>query len=382
MSVFGTLSFDAGAVAVGTLATAAIAAFLGFVLALLDRILNNYGTLSIGINEGRKRLSVKGGFPLLGTLAGEGIFVPSACGGKGSCGACKCRVMTDVGPILPTETPYLTTDEIASQFRLACQVKVKKNLEIAIPEELFSVKKYRAKLERMTDLTYDTKELYFSLEGQKIDFMPGKYVQLVVPPYDKVPESVQRAYSMSSGPEDRDHVEIIVRLVPGGIATSWVHKHLKTGDLVELVGPFGDFSVRDTDATMLCVAGGSGMAPFRSILRHMEGAGAWANREIWYFFGARTTKDLFYLDELEALSKRMPRFHFVSALSEPRPEEGWKGDTGLITDVLDRYIREKIGKDRPFEGYLCGSPGMIAACTRVMTKNGVPADKIYYDKFS
>jgi Na+-transporting NADH:ubiquinone oxidoreductase subunit F len=382
MNALGTAAFDLGAIAVGTLATATIAAFLGFVLALLDRLLNNYGILGIDINDGKKRLSIKGGFPLLATLAGEGIFVPSACGGKGSCGACKCRVLTDVGPILPTETPYLTPGEIASQYRLACQVKVKKNLQIAIPDELFYVKKYQAKLDRIKDLTYDIKELYFSLEGQKIEFAPGKYVQLVVPPYDKVPESVQRAYSMSSSPGDDGHVEILVRFVPGGIATTWVHRHLKAGDTVELVGPFGEFYVRDTAATMLCVAGGSGMAPFRSILRHMADSGAWGDRDIWYFFGARTTKDMFYLDELEALSKRLPRFHFVSALSEPKPDEGWTGDTGLITDVLDRYIKERIAKDRPFEGYLCGSPGMIAACTKVMTKNGVPEDRIYYDKFS
>ena len=187
---------------------------------------------------------------------------------------------------------------------------------------------------------------------------------------------------MSSRPSDAGRVELLVRLVPGGIATTWVHRHLKVGDRVELVGPFGDFGVRGTSAAMVCVAGGSGMAPFKSILYHMKETGAWPDKEVWYFFGARTTKDLFYVEELEDLSRRMPRFHFVAALSEPRPEEGWKGETGLITEVLDRYMKERIGKDGPFEGYLCGSPGMINACTKVMTRNGVTEDRIYYDKFS
>jgi len=170
--------------------------------------------------------------------------------------------------------------------------------------------------------------------------------------------------------------------VPGGIATTYVHKHLKEGDKAELVGPFGEFGVKDTGATMLCVAGGSGMAPFKSILYHMKETGAWSQKDLWYFFGARTTKDMFYLDEMRALEKEWPRFHFVAALSEPKPEEAWKGEVGLITDVLDRYIREKIDRSPGFEGYLCGSPGMINACIAVMTKNGVGEDKIYFDKFA
>jgi Na+-transporting NADH:ubiquinone oxidoreductase subunit F len=367
---------------VGPLAVAGISAALALLIAVLDALLNNYGILEIDINAGKKKLQVKGGSPLLGTLAGEGIFVPSACGGRGSCGACKCKVLSDVGPILPTETPYLNPEELAGNVRLACQVKVKKNIEIAIPEELFYVKKFASRVESIRDLTYDIKEVTFALDGQTIDFKPGQYVQLVVPPYDKVPESTQRAYSMSSRPSDAKRVELLVRLVPGGIATTWVHSKLKQGDKVELVGPFGEFGVHDTPATMLCVAGGSGMAPFKSILYHMKETGAWADKEIWYFFGARTTKDMFYLDELRALEKEWPRFHFVAALSEPKSEENWKGETGLITDVLDRYISGKIGKDKGLEGYLCGSPGMINACIAVMKKNGVGEDRIYFDKFA
>jgi Na+-transporting NADH:ubiquinone oxidoreductase subunit F len=370
------------ALLVGPVAVAVMSSALALVIAVMDLILNNYGELEIDINAGKKKLAVRGGSPLLGTLSAEGIFLPSACGGRGSCGACKCKVVTDVGPVLPTETPYLSPAELEGGMRLACQVKVKKNLEIAIPEELFSVKKYRTKVERIRDLTYDIKEVTFALQGGEIEFSPGQYVQLVVPAYDKVPESTQRAYSMSSKPADSKRVELLIRLVPGGIATTWVHKFLKEGQEVELVGPFGDFGVRDTPATMLCVAGGSGMAPFKSILYHMEETGAWGEKEIWYFFGARTTKDMFYLEEMAELEKRWPRFHFVPALSEPKPEENWKGEVGLITDVLDRVVKEKVRKDRPMEGYLCGSPGMINACINVMKKNDLAEDKIYFDKFA
>ena len=365
----------------GPLAVAGISTILALIISILDKLLNNYGQLDITIN-GKKTLNVRGGSPLLGTLAAEGIFVPSACGGRGSCGACKCKVLTDVGPHLPTETPYLSPDEIARNVRLACQVKVRKNLEIELPEELFSVKKFTSRVESIKDLTYDIKEVLLALEGQEIEFQAGQYVQLVVPPYGDIAESVQRAYSMSSRPSDKKRVELLVRLVPGGIATTWVHKFLKQGQQVEVVGAFGEFHIHDTPAAMICVAGGSGMAPFKSMLYHMNETGAYPEKEIWYFFGARSLRDMFNLDEMRELAARWPRFHFVAALSEPKPEDNWTGETGLITDVLDRYLQGKVDAGKGLEGYLCGSPGMINACINVMKKNGMGEDKIYFDKFA
>lgn len=367
----------------GPLVTAGLAAFLALIISVLDRIVNNYGEVTIDINAGKRNYKVRGGAPLLGTLAAEGIFVPSACGGRGSCGACKVKVLSDVGPHLPTETPYLTPDELKQNVRLSCQIKLKKDIELELPEELFSVKKFKSKVVSIKNVTHDIKEVLFKLENpDSIEFLAGQYVQIVVPPYGNYKESVQRAYSMSSRPGDTGQVELLIRLVPGGIATTWVHQFLKEGDSVELVGPFGDFHVRETPATMVCVAGGSGMAPFKSMLYHMHEAGAHPDKDIWYFFGARSGRDMFYLDELRALEKKMPRFHFVAALSEPSPEDNWKGDTGLITDVLERYIKEKIDTSKGLEGYLCGSPGMINACTTVMTRNNIPLEKIYYDKFA
>jgi len=365
---------------IAPLVVAVLAALLGAVIALVDKIVNNYGDVSITIN-GKKTLTVKGGDKLLSSLASEGIFIPSACGGRGSCGACKCKVESDVGPHLPTEIPYMSKEEIAENVRLACQIKLKSDISIRIPDELFNVRKFTAKVKSIRNVTHDIKEVVFDLQGEKIDFRAGRYVQLVVPPYGKIKSSTQRAYSMSSKPSDNGIVELLIRLVPGGIATTWVHNYLKEGDEVQLIGPFGDFERHETDATMVCVAGGSGMAPFKSILFDMYEKGD-LDREVWYFFGARTTKDLFYLDEMKALEDKWENFHFIPALSEPEEEAEWKGETGLITDVLDRFMKTKMRSDRDKEGYLCGSPGMIAACNNVMTENGISLDKIYYDKFA
>ncbi len=363
------------------LTIAAVAAVLAALIAVVDKVVNNYGECEIDINNGTKKLTVKGGEPLLGLLAGEGIYLPSACGGRGSCGACKCQITSDVGPHLPTETPYLTDQEIAEEIHLSCQIKVKADLSINIPEELFNVKQFKAKVLSIKDLTYDIKEVLFDLGDEDIKFKAGMYIQIVVPPYGKVKGTTQRAYSMSSRPLDDHRVEVLIRLVPGGIATTYVHEQLKEGDKMDLIGPFGDFRRSGTDAAMICVAGGSGMAPFKSIIHEMIDNNI-TNRDMWYFFGARSLKDMFYMDEMRALEKENPWFHFVPALSEPAEEDNWTGDTGLITDVLDRYIKENIGVETDMEGYLCGSPGMINACNNVMTNNGIPLEKIYYDKFA
>lgn len=367
---------------IAPMAIAGIAAVLAAFISVVDMVANNYGEVTIDVNDGKKEMLVKGGSPLLMTLSSEGLYLPSACGGRGSCGACKCKVTSDVGPHLPTETPYLTPEELKDNVRLACQVKLKTDIGIEIPEDLFNVKQFNATVESIKDVTYDIKEVLFDLGEETVDFEAGKYVQLVVPPYDKIKGETQRAYSMSSKPSDKNHIEVLVRLVPGGIATTYVHENLKVGQKMGLVGPFGDFKRTDSDSIMLCVAGGSGMAPFKSMLNDMVEKGE-KEREVWYFFGARSTKDMFYLEQMRELEEKMPNFHFVPALSEPQEGDGWNGPTGLITDVLDSYLKEKINTEgRLMEGYLCGSPGMIDACNRVMNDNGMIQDHIYYDSFA
>ncbi|ADN01289.1 NADH:ubiquinone reductase (Na(+)-transporting) subunit F [Spirochaeta thermophila] len=366
------------ALVIAPLAVGGITAALALLIWLTDRVVNNYGTVTISINGGKKTLTVKGGSPLLLTLAQEQIFIPSACGGRGSCGACKVRVETDIGPHLPTEVPYLTEEERARNVRLSCQVKVKHDLSIEVPEELFLVRRVVAEVSSIRDLTHDIKEVRFRLpEGERIPFKPGQYVQLEVPPYAKIKEPTQRAYSISSLP-DEEEIELLIRKVPGGIATTYVHEHMKEGERLALIGPFGDFYLRETDAVMLCVAGGSGMAPFKSILLDMYRRGV-NNRQVWFFFGARTRRDLFYVDLWRDLEEKWPVFRFVPALSE---DPDYEGEKGLITEVLARYIETTMDREAPKEGYLCGSPGMLDACMNVMRRYGIPEDKIYFDKFA
>ncbi|MBU8912400.1 MAG: 2Fe-2S iron-sulfur cluster binding domain-containing protein [Spirochaetales bacterium] len=360
-----------------------ISAVLGALISITDKIVNNYGDLVIDINSGKRELEIKGGAALLLTLAENGIFIPSACGGRGSCGACKVKVVSDIGPHLPTETPFLAKEEMADNIRLSCQVKVKENFQIEIPDSLFNVKQYEGTIERIVNLTHDIKEVYVKLpEGEEIDFVCGQYGQFEAPPYNKIKTPTQRAYSMSSAPSDKNHLEFLIRLVPGGIVTTYVHERLTEGQKINVVGPFGDFNVKDTGATMIGVAGGSGMAPFKSIFNHMTDTGEIQTREIWYFFGARTKDDLFYLDWLNELDAKYEKFHFVAALSEPQPEDDWEGETGLITEVLARYLAERVDRTQPVEGYLCGSPGMLDACMAVMRQFDMREDKIYFDKFA
>lgn len=358
-----------------------ISAVLGALISITDSIVNNYGDLTVSINGGKKDLTLKGGGPLLFALAEENIFIPSACGGKGSCGACKVQITSDVGGYLPTEVPYMTNEEMAQNIRLACQVKLKAPMEIKIPEELFNIKKLKTKVSKIVDVTHDIKEVHLELPpGTDLDYIPGQYGQVEAPPYAKIREATQRAYSFASNPNNKTHLEFLIRLVPGGIVTTYVHEHMKEGQNLNVVVPVGDFQVQHTGAQMICVAGGSGMAPFKSIFSHMVDTGEIETREVWYFFGARTTKDLFYLDWLRGLDQKYEKFHFIPALSEPEEGDGWEGETGLITETLDKFLKQTIPPGEK-EGYLCGSPGMLDACMAVMRKNEMKEDRIFFDKF-
>lgn len=356
-------------------AVSAISAFLALLMVIADATIANYGEVKLTINDDHE-YTVRGGKPLLSTLMEQEVFIPSACGGRGSCGLCKVVVEEGAGQYLPTELPWISEEERERNVRLSCQLKVKTDMRIRIPEELFNVKEYATTVKRIRDLTHDIKEITLTLEDPAtIDMVAGQFVQFQVPEYELTDEPVYRAYSMSSPPSSTGEIELEIRLVPNGICTTYVHKYLKEGDKVTINGPYGDFYLRDTEREVVCIAGGSGMAPIKAILLDMLDKGI--NRRVRYFFGARTKKDLFLLDEMKELEQKLPNFKFIAALSEPEPEDNWDGEVGLITDVLDRHMES--GEN--VEGYLCGSPGMIDACVKVLTKNGVPEELIYFDKF-
>lgn len=353
-----------------------IAVFLAILMVIAERTIGNYGEVKLKINKD-KEFTVEGGKTLLNTLMEQEIFIPSACGGRGSCGFCKCKVNEGAGEILPTELPWLSEEEKKDGIRLSCQCKVKKDIDIEIPEELFSVKQYLAEVSSIKDLTHDIKEVVFALPAE-IDFKAGQFIQFEVPEYELCDEGVFRAYSISSQPSRKNEVELEIRYVPNGLCTTYVHKYLKEGEKIKINGPYGDFFLRDTESDIICIAGGSGMAPIKSILYNMYEQGN--TRKISYFFGARNKRDLFLVEELRKLEKKMPNFKFIPALSRPEEEDNWTGETGLITDIVDKYIKNSTSDIT--EAYLCGSPGMIDACVNVLTANGVKEEKIYYDKFA
>jgi Na+-transporting NADH:ubiquinone oxidoreductase subunit F len=360
-----------------TLAMSGICAALAALLLVAERYLAHYGRCTIRINRGQKALDVKGGRTLLQGLMDEGIFIPSACGGRGTCAYCKLKVLEGGGPVVPTEAPLLTQNEIADGVRLSCQVKVRGDLAIEVPEELFLVKDFTGVVEKITDLTHDVKELRIRLvEPDAIAFQPGRYIQLEAPAYGDNPEAVYRAYSISSPPSQEHAIELIIRLVPDGICTTWVFTVLREGDRVHFNGPYGQFGLTDSDREMVWIAGGSGMAPFWGMVRHMHEKRI--ARPCTYFFGARTRDDLFLADELRALEAKMPNFTFVPALSEPPEGGGWDGETGLITEVVDRRVEDLA----EVECYLCGSGGMIRAAIRVLEAKRANKERIYYDEFT
>jgi Na+-transporting NADH:ubiquinone oxidoreductase subunit F len=352
-----------------------ISVSLAALLTLAERYLLNYGMCKININQDRE-LEVKGGNHLLSSLIQSGIFIPSACGGRGSCGLCKVKVLSGGGPILSTETPYLTDEEQKNNIRLSCQVKVREDIAIEIPEELFSIREYETIVEKIEDLTHDIKTLYLKLKpGEELTFKAGQYVQIKTPQYGKNKDEVYRAYSIASPPSQTDRIQLIIRRVPQGICTTYVFDYLKEGDTLALNGAYGDFYLRDTDREIIFIAGGSGLAPIKSILHRMEEEGI--QRKATFFFGCVSKRDLYYVDEMQAFEETVPGYRFVPALSGAKEEDNWTGETGLITEVVDRHISDGSN----MEAYLCGSPGMIDACIKVLLSKGVSEDRIYYDKF-
>ncbi|MHC4717871.1 MAG: FAD-binding oxidoreductase, partial [Planctomycetota bacterium] len=337
---------------------------LSALLTVAERVLINYGVCTIDVNAGEKALEVEGGQTLLSELYAGEIFIPSACGGQGTCGHCKIAVIDGGGPVLPTETPYLTRPEIRSGVRLACQVKVRRDVRVRIPEELLNVRMFAATVASTRELTYDIKEIRLGLvEPAEIAHRPGQYVQIQAPSPDG---PVFRAYSISSPVHQPNEVALVVRLVPGGIASTYLHS-LREGDAVTFTGPYGEFRLNEDPATeIVCVGGGCGMAPMKNIIYSLYDR--WPDRTCYLFFGCRTTRDVFYLEQFEALAAKHPNFRVVYALSDPLgPQERWDGQTGFIHLSVDKLLDPGVSR----QAFLCGPPPMIEAVTRVLTEKGL-----------
>ncbi len=358
----------------------ATSVFVGFMvistalLLLAERYLANYGICKIDVNAGHRTIEIPGGESLLASLIEQQIYIPSACGGHGTCAYCKVNVISGGGPVLPTETTFLTRTEQRANVRLACQVKVKRDMQIKIPEEMLNVKLFSARVKSTRSVTHDIKEISLTLsEPPEINHRPGQYVQIRVPTPDG---SVFRAYSISSPTYERNRVELNVRLVPGGAGSTYLH-NLKENDPVSFTGPYGEFVLNEDASTeIVCVGGGCGMAPMKNIVYSLYEK--WPDRTCWLFFGCRSTRDIFYLDEFNNFAAEHPNLKVVYALSDPlKPEEPWKGEQGFIHLAVDKHLKPGLKR----QAFLCGPPPMIEAVTQVLGEKGIAPGDIFYDKF-
>jgi Na+-transporting NADH:ubiquinone oxidoreductase subunit F len=398
-----------------------VAMFTGIVLALVVVILIARsrlvasGDVHLLVNE-QKTFTVPAGDKLLGSLANQGIFVSSACGGGGTCAQCKVKVLEGGGEILPTERTHINRRQAREGYRLSCQVAVKQDMKIEVPAEAFETKKWQCTVESNRNVATFIKELVFRLpEGEEVDFKPGGYIQIDVPPHevhykdfevaerfredwDKydlwryvsvVREPVVRAYSMANYPGEKGRIMLNVRIAsppprapegtPPGQASSYMFG-LQPGDQVTISGPYGEFFIKDTDAEMVYIGGGAGMAPLRSHIFELF-KNRQTSRKVSYWYGGRSLRELFYVDQFREIEKEFPNFKFQVALSEPLPEDNWTGYTGFIHQVLcEQYLKEHPAPE-DIEYYICGPPMMNAAVFKMLDDLGVESDNIAYDDF-
>ena len=390
---------------------------LVLLLNIAEKKLIPQGDAKILINgNDEKSPSVKPGVSLLSSLAANNIFIPSACGGGGTCSQCKCQVLSGGGEILPTEISHFSRNEVKDNFRLACQVKVKGDMEVKIPDEIFSIKKWECTVRSNKNVATFIKELVLELpNGEILDFQSGGYIQIDVPSYelkysefdiedeyredwDKFkmwdlvaknnnPEEF-RAYSMANHPAEGNIVMLNVRIAhpppqqwdaPPGIASSYIF-NLKPGDKVTISGPYGEFFIKDTEREMVYVGGGAGMAPLRSHLFHLFHT-LKTGRKVSYWYGARSRREMFYDDHFKAIEDKFPNFSYHVALSDPMESDNWTGFTGFIHQVvLDNYL-SKHEDPTEIEYYMCGPPMMNKAVTGMLHDLGVEEEMIDFDDF-
>ncbi|ALO17406.1 NADH:ubiquinone reductase (Na(+)-transporting) subunit F [Salinivirga cyanobacteriivorans] len=391
------------------------------ILLFAKKKLTPQGKVQIDINDGEKEFETDPGGTLLSTLSSNGLFLPSACGGGGTCGMCKCQVESGAGTILPTETGFFTRKEIQDNWRLGCQIKVKDDIKMHVPKEVMGIKKWECEVVSNKNVATFIKEFVVKLpEGENLDFKSGGYIQIDVPKVEvdfakdveveepfredwekmglfdlkmKNPEPQFRAYSMANHPAEGNIVMLNIRIatppfdrvkgqfknVNPGVCSSYIFS-LKPGDKVTISGPYGEFFLKDTQREMMFIGGGAGMAPMRSHLFHLFKT-VKTDRKVTFWYGARSKKEVFYEDEFREIENNFPNFDFTIALSEPLPEDNWDGDTGFIHQVIyDNYL-SKHDEPEELEYYLCGPPMMNDAATKMLIDLGVPEENIAYDDF-
>jgi Na+-transporting NADH:ubiquinone oxidoreductase subunit F len=331
----------------------------------------------IVINDGARVVFSEPGRPLLFALMSERIFIPSACGGRASCGQCKVRVLSGAEGYAAEELPLISEKDRQRGIHLACQVRIGPETRIEIPDTSLRARQYKSRIVSLRDLAPDMREVTLELlSPAAMPFKAGQYVQFLIPGTEQDPQPLYRAYSVASPPSSSGRLTLVFGRIPGGVCSSYVFERLHTEDEVTVNGPFGEFYLRDSERDILLVAGGSGMAPLRGML--MDMAEKHVTRAVTYYFTARTARDLFYVDEMRARERDMPRFRFVPVLSNPGPREGWEGEKGGIASALNRLLPALSHH----EAYLCGSPGMIDASIGVLRARGLRNELIFYDKFS
>jgi Na+-transporting NADH:ubiquinone oxidoreductase subunit F len=416
-------------IAAGVVVFLVVTLLLVLILLYAKMKLTPSGNVKIVINE-EKEIETPMGGTVLSTLQANGIFLSSACGGGGTCGQCRCRVLEGGGEILPTEVGFFNRKQIKDHWRLGCQTKVKEDMEIRVSDEVFGVKSWECEVVSNYNVASFIKEFIVKLpEGERLNFKPGSYIQIEVPRYDikfsdfnvearpgsgdvnrfkaewdkfkmwelahKNNEENIRAYSMANYPAEGDIVMLNVRIatppfdrakgvwkegIPPGMCSSFIF-NLKPGDKVRVSGPYGDFHILDTKREMLYIGGGAGMAPLRSQLLHLFHTLKTTDRKISYWYGARSKNEIFYEEDFRAIEKEYPNFTFNIALSEPLPEDNWTGYVGFIHQVIfDNYLKNHDAPE-DIEYYMCG-PGPMANAVRNMLDNlGVPPEMLMFDDF-
>lgn len=402
------------------IAFAVITLILVAVLLYAKTKLTPSGNVKITIND-EKEIDVQSGGTLLSTLGEQGIYLPSACGGGGSCGMCKCQVTEGGGEILPTEVNFFSRRQQSEKWRLGCQVKVKENMKIHVPEEVLGVKKWECEVVSNNNVATFIKEFVVKLpEGENLNFRAGGYIQIDVPKYEvdfskdidveeeyredwdkmkiwdlkmKNTEETFRAYSMANHPAEGNIVMLNIRIatppwdraagtfmnVPSGACSSYIFSR-KPGDKVTISGPYGEFFMKNTPTEKMFIGGGAGMAPMRSHIFDLMLTKRW-DKPVTFWYGARSLREMFYKEDYDRIAGEFPNFKYTVAMSDPLPEDNWTGPKGFIHQVIyDEYLKNHDAPE-DIEYYLCGPPMMISAVVKMLDSLGVPPENIMYDNF-